>query len=61
MQEVNTVQTLRDRGICVVIPTYNNVGTVQDVVERAKKQCLDVIVVCDGCTDGTTEDRKSVV
>lgn len=55
MQEIDTVQTLRARGICVVIPTYNNVGTIQDVLERTKKQCLDVIVVCDGCTDGTTE------
>ena len=25
-------QTLRERGICVVIPTYNNAGTIADVV-----------------------------
>lgn len=48
-------QTLRDRGICVVIPTYNNAATIVDVVERAMVQCLDVIVVCDGCTDNTVE------
>lgn len=47
--------TLRARGICVVIPTYNNVGTIVDVVERTKLLCDDVIVVCDGCTDGTKE------
>lgn len=47
--------TLRDRGICVVIPTYNNVGTIADVVSRVLLQCLDVIVVSDGCTDGTLE------
>jgi len=46
---------LRDRGICVVIPTYNNVGTIRDVVLRAKVQCDDVIVVCDGATDGTLD------
>ena len=44
---------LRERGICVVIPTYNNAGTIVDVVRRSKEQCDDVIVVCDGCTDDT--------
>lgn len=48
-------QQLRARGICVVIPTYNNAGTIVDVVERAMVQCLDVIVVCDGCTDNSVE------
>lgn len=46
---------LRDRGICVIIPTYNNAGTIADVVQRAQIQCSDVIVVCDGCTDDTLE------
>ena len=38
---------------CVIIPTYNNSGTVADVVERALKVCPDVIVVNDGSTDNT--------
>lgn len=46
---------LRNRGICVIIPTYNNAGTIADVVQRAQIQCSDVIVVCDGCTDDTLE------
>ena len=46
-------KSLRDRGICVIIPTYNNAGTIADVVSRAMNQCDDVIVVCDGCTDDT--------
>lgn len=46
---------LRARGICVIIPTYNNAGTIADVVKRSLEQCDDVIVVCDGCTDGTVE------
>lgn len=46
---------LKDRGICVVIPTYNNVGTIADVVRRSKEQCDDVIVVSDGANDGTNE------
>lgn len=46
-------QKLRDRGICVIIPTYNNEGTVGDVVERTLAHCNDVIVVNDGSTDST--------
>ena len=46
---------LRDRGICVIIPTYNNAGTIADVVHRSLLQCSDVIVVCDGCTDNTLQ------
>ena len=38
---------------CVIIPTYNNSGTVADVVERALRVCPDVIVVNDGSTDNT--------
>jgi len=39
---------------CVIIPTYNNSGTVADVVERALKACPNVIVVNDGSTDNTS-------
>lgn len=53
-------KTLRDRGICVVIPTYNNAGTIADVVRRVLAQCLDVIVVADGCTDGTLDILRSI-
>lgn len=44
---------LRERKICVVIPTFNNVGTIIDVVSRTLTLCRDVIVVNDGSTDGT--------
>lgn len=42
-------------GYCVVIPTYNNRATVVDVVQRALGVAQTVIVVDDGCTDGTAE------
>lgn len=45
--------SLKQRGICVVIPTFNNAGTVADVVARAQAYCEDVFVVLDGCTDDT--------
>ncbi len=37
----------------ILIPTYNNAGTLADVVERAIRQELPVLVVDDGSTDGT--------
>lgn len=53
MDGVDNKQLLSDRGICVIIPTYNNAGTVAGIVSRSMAQCRDVIVVCDGCTDDT--------
>lgn len=52
--------TLRQRAICVLIPTYNNVGTIGRVVADAMTYCDDVIVVDDGSTDGTTEALKGI-
>ncbi len=46
---------LRNRRICVVIPTYNNDKTIKTVVEKCLLYCDDVIVVTDGCTDRTTD------
>ncbi len=49
------------------MPTYNNDGTLRDVVEHVLKFCNDVIVVNDGCTDTSDEilasfgDRITVV
>ena len=39
----------------VIIPTYNNAGTLQDVLERTLAQGLPVVVADDGCTDNTRE------
>ena len=41
------------------MPTYNNDGTLRDVVERVLRFCEDVIVVNDGCTDTSTEILSS--
>lgn len=46
-------EALRHRGICVVVPTYNNGGTIGRVVEDTLAECDDVIVVNDGSTDAT--------
>jgi len=39
--------------ICVLIPTYNNAGTVLQVIEAVRQYCHDIIVVNDGSTDQT--------
>lgn len=46
--------------ICVVIPTYNNEGTIADVVGDCLKECQDVIVLNDGSTDGTGEELHGI-
>jgi len=53
--------------VCVVIPTYNNEGTLDNVVRDVLEQDLPVIVVDDGCSDGSAailaafEDAITVV
>ena len=46
------MNTLKRLKCCVIIPCYDNAGTVRDVTERALNFCCDVIVVDDGSTDG---------
>lgn len=41
--------------ICIVIPTYNNAGTIGRVATEALQSGLRVIVVNDGCTDTTAD------
>lgn len=38
---------------CVIVPTYNNSGTVIQVVRRIMEYAKDIIVVNDGSTDDT--------
>ena len=53
-------EMLRDRGICVVIPTYNNGGTIGRVVEETLAECDDVIVVNDGSMDATASILSAI-
>ncbi len=43
---------------CVLIPTYNNAGTLREVLEKVLAYTGRVIVVNDGSTDGTAEILK---
>lgn len=51
---------LKNLKTCVIIPVYNNAGTVKDVVRRALKYCKDVIVVDDGSTDGSSDSLSEL-
>lgn len=46
--------------ICALIPTYNNGGTVADVVRRTHEYLKDIIVVVDGSTDDTIEQLTGI-
>ena len=41
--------------LCVIMPTYNNDGTLRNVAERVLAFTNDLIIVNDGCTDNTPE------
>lgn len=53
------IATSRRFKICVLIPTYNNAGTLRDVVSDVLEYSSDVIVVNDGSTDSTHQILKS--
>lgn len=40
---------------CVLIPTYNNAKTLEDVITRTLDYCDEVIVINDGATDSTPQ------
>ncbi|MGM9741050.1 MAG: DUF2062 domain-containing protein [Candidatus Cryptobacteroides sp.] len=44
---------LKEAGCCVIMPTYNNAGTLSCVISSVLEYCEDLIVINDGSTDGT--------
>jgi len=48
-------QKMKTLGCCVVIPTYNNAGTLEKVIKGIGEFTNDIIVVNDGSTDTTGE------
>ena len=46
-------QCLKRMHCVIILPTYNNAGTIIDVVSNVQRYCDDVIVVNDGSTDET--------
>lgn len=49
----NYITKLKEWGICILIPTYNNQKTLRRVLDGVLEYSTDVIVVNDGSTDET--------
>lgn len=45
--------TFNDLKVCVIIPTYNNAGTIKNTIESVLAYTSNIIVVNDGSTDQT--------
>ncbi|MDC1141685.1 DUF2062 domain-containing protein [Planctomycetota bacterium] len=54
-----TTMTDDTHNFCILIPTFNNAGTVRDVVEKSLK-FGPVIVINDGCTDATETELEGL-
>ncbi|WP_085537174.1 DUF2062 domain-containing protein [Massilibacteroides vaginae] len=50
--------TIAEQEIIVIIPTYNNAGTLGQVIRDVLSYALPVLVVNDGSTDNTSEILK---
>ena len=53
-------ERLRALSCAVVIPTYNNAGTLRDIISRSLRYCHDLIVVNDGSTDRTASVLETI-
>ncbi len=52
-------ESFNSHKLVVVIPTYNNIGTLAGVIDGVLKYTSNIIVVNDGSTDGTKEVLES--
>jgi len=53
-----TLRVFNEKKCCVVIPTYNNRGTLQKVIDDVRQYSEKVMVVNDGSTDKTKKILK---
>ena len=53
-------EELKQLNCCILIPTYNNAGTLRRVVTDVLQYCEDVFVINDGSTDDTLEILRSI-
>lgn len=50
-----TINTEWNKYLCVIIPTYNNAGTIHNVIIETSNYIPNIIVVNDGSTDSTND------
>ena len=55
----NNKEVFKEKKCCVIIPTYNNHQTIEQVITDVLKYTDQVIVVNDGSTDTTQEILKN--
>ena len=53
IQDLSISQAFSDLKVCVIIPTYNNAGTIAGVISSVQQYTANIIVVNDGSTDAT--------
>ncbi len=52
-------ESMQQFSCCILVPTYNNEGTLQRVLDGLLERTTDILVVNDGATDGTAAILKS--
>lgn len=57
--EQHSSEIFRNKKVCVIIPTFNNEGTLAKVIEDVSKHTNQIIVVNDGSTDSTVDILKN--
>ena len=60
MTEENYKNLFKEKKCCVIIPTYNNHQTIQQVVRDVQEYTDQIIVVNDGSTDNTPVLLKEI-
>jgi len=57
MMDSNVVYSgkMKEWRVCVIIPTYNNAGSLEQVIRSVLAYTDDIFIVNDGSTDHTTE------
>lgn len=58
MQIPRYEELFKKHNACVLIPTYNNVSVLPDVLEKILQYTSHVVVINDGSTDGTDDILK---
>ena len=56
----DTTEFMNREKICVIVPTYNNSGTIADVLSRIYKITQNIIVVNDGSNDNTKHILQNI-
>lgn len=49
-----------EKKVCVLVPTYNNAGTLETVIKNLQAYTMEIVVVNDGSTDDTEEILKGI-